>query len=358
VRFIYGENWISAAGYRQMEREMAAWLGARFGNADATGLMTASGSESNLVALLAARQLGGGSGSVVLPAYSHYSVFKACALFDLEPITVDAMDALHLVDAAAFEAAIRPDTVALYAAAGTFGTGWVDPIEEIAAMAHERGIPFHVDGCCGGFVLPFLSPERAAAVPPWNFENPGVTSISVDFHKNGLAPPPASMVLFRDAEHLAAARDVSPPQGGMLGTRAAGPVAAAWTLIQALDVAGYEATTRCCMRIRDELQAVLESFPDLSIVPGSHLNFLTFYSETKDLLPVWTEMRDRGWTICYGTTPVSPSLVLWSLPQNHGCTEQFAADLAEAMAEAPARTAIEAEPQPAWLVTPYGGLED
>jgi tyrosine decarboxylase/aspartate 1-decarboxylase len=359
VRFIYGENWIGGEGYRVMEREIAAWLGTRFDHPDASGLMTASGSESNLVALLAARERGGGSGSIVLPAYSHYSVFKACRLFDLEPITVDAVDAFHTVEPEAIEAAIRPDTVGIYAAAGTFGTGWIDPIEQIAAIAHERGLAFHVDGCCGGFVLPFLSGEHAAGLPSWSFANPGVSSISVDFHKNGLTPPPASMVLFRDPADLARTREVSPPQGGMLGTRAAGPVAAAWAMIQALGVDGYTAATACSMRLRDELRAVLESHEDLSIVPGSHLNFITFYSETLDLQPVWTEMRDRGWTICYGTTPVAPSLVLWTLPQNHGCTERFAADLADAMRDAPARPTEPADTsQPAWLVTPYGGLED
>ena len=359
VRFIYGQNWIGGTGYRQMEREISAWLGTRFGEPEATGLMTTGGTESNLVALLAARQLGGGTGgSVVLPSYSHYSHFKACALFNLEPIAVKPASPLEVVDANAVEAAIRPDTVALMSTAGTFGTGWVDPIEDMARIAKARGIPLHVDACCGGFILPFRPAEmEVPPIPRWDFTCPGVTSISVDFHKHGMTPPPASMILFRDPEHLAAARGVSPPDGGLPGTRAGGPVAAAWTMIQALGVEGYRATARCCLRIRDELKAKVESFPDLRIVPGSHINFLAFYSETKDLLAVWSQLRAKGWTISYVTEPVSPLLVLWTLPQNHGCAERFGADLHQALKDAPAKTASLTHSQPAWFVTPYGGVD-
>jgi glutamate/tyrosine decarboxylase-like PLP-dependent enzyme len=358
LRFMYGENWIGGTGYRAMEREITAWLGARFGEPQAAGLMTAGGTESNLVALLAARQLGGGTGSVVLPSYSHYSHFKGCRLFNLEPVPVQPPSPLEVVDAKDIEAAIRPDTVAVVATAGTFGTGWIDPIDDIGRITAARNIPLHVDACCGGFILPFTSAGAGSPpVPRWDFTCPGVTSISADFHKHGLTPPPASAIIFRNPQDLTAAREVSPPHGGLLGTRAGGPVAAAWTMIQALGVEGYRATARCCLRIREELKTVIESLPDLRLVPGSHINFLAVYSDTKDLLAVWSQLRAKGWTLSYQTEPVTPLLVLWTLPQNHGCAERFRADLHEAVTQAPAKPAV-TDSQPAWTVTPYGGVDD
>jgi glutamate/tyrosine decarboxylase-like PLP-dependent enzyme len=355
VRFIYGENWFVGAGYRQMEQEMSAWLGTQLGEPAATGLVTAGGTESNLVALLSARQLSGRTGgSVVLPSYSHYSHFKACALFNLEPITVQPANPFSVVDANAVEAAIRPDTVALMSTAGTFGTGWVDPIEDMARIANDRNIPLHVDACCGGFILPFKPEEKGNPVPGWDFTCPGVTSISVDFHKNGMSPPPASIILFRAPEHLAAAREVSPPSGGLLGTRAGGPVAGAWTMMQALGVEGYRATTRCCLRIRDELKAIVESFPDLSVVPGSYINFVAIYSDSKDLLPVWSRLRAKGWALSHAEQPVSPTLFLCTLPQNHGCADRFGADLDEAMKDAPPKVASLAHSESART---YGGVD-
>lgn len=356
VRFIYGENWLAGAGYRQMEQELSAWLGTLLGEPRATGLITAGGTESNLVALLSARQLGGRTGgSVVLPSYSHYSHFKACALFNLEPIVVKPVNPFSVADANAVEAAIRPDTVALISTAGTWATGWVDPIEDMARIAKDRNIPLHVDACCGGFILPFKPEEKGDPTPRWDFTCPGVTSISVDFHKNGMSPPPASIVLFRDPEHLAVAREISPPSGGLLGTRAGGPVAAAWTMVQALGIEGYRSTARCCLRIRDELKAIVESFPDLSVVPGSHINFVAVYSETKDLLTVWSRLRAKGWALSYVEEPVSPALVLCTLPQNHGCADRFGADLHDAIKDAPPKTASLAHSQ---SPRTYGGVDD
>jgi glutamate/tyrosine decarboxylase-like PLP-dependent enzyme len=358
VRFIHGENWISAAGYRQMERDISAWMGTQLGASAATGLMTAGGTESNLVALIAARQLRGGPGSVVLPSYSHYTLFKACALLNLEPVVVEPSSPLEVVEARDVEAAMRSDTLAVVATAGTYGTGWVDPIEDISRVARAWGVPLHVDACCGGFILPFLvMRENVPQFPRWDFTCPGVTSISVDFHKHGMTPPPASMILFRDAAHLTAAREVSPPHGGILGTRAAGPVAAAWTMIQALGVEGYQATARCCLRIRDELAVIARSCPGLRVVPGSCINFVALYSDTTDLLAVWSRLRARGWTLSYATQPVSPMLILWTLPQNHGCADQFGVDLREAMAGAPAKGAAPVPAKPSWSAAPYGGAD-
>ena len=358
TRFIHGENWISGAGYRRMEREISAWLGTQLGAPGARGLMTAGGTESNLVAMVAARQLGGGGGSVVLPSYSHYTLFKACSLLGLEPIPVEPHDPLSVVDAGAIEAAVRQDTVAIAATAGTYGTGWVDPIGEISEIAQSHGIPLHVDACCGGFILPFTPNENFdTAVTGWDFSSPGVTSISVDFHKHGMSPPPASIILFRKSDHLDAARDGSPPHGGILGTRAAGPVAAAWTMIKALDVTGYRATTRCCLRIRDQLRALIEVVPELRVVPGSQINFLAVYSDTIDLLVVWERLRARGWTLSYASEPVASTLILWTLPQNHSCARLFEVDLQEALLDAPTKPASGTESKPSWMATPYGGLQ-
>ena len=32
----------------------------------------------------------------------------------------------------------------------------MDPIESIAAIAHRRGVPMHVDACLGGFLIAFM----------------------------------------------------------------------------------------------------------------------------------------------------------------------------------------------------------
>ena len=60
-----------------------------------------------------------------------------------------------------------------------------------------RGVGLHVDGCLGGFLLPF-GEELGYDIPPFDFRVAGVTSISADTHKYGYGLKGSSTVLFRD----------------------------------------------------------------------------------------------------------------------------------------------------------------
>ena len=54
----------------------------------------------------------------------------------------------------------------------------------------------HADACLGGFVLPFAT-RLGYPVPAWDFSLPGVTSMSLDSHKFGMAHKGTSVVLYR-----------------------------------------------------------------------------------------------------------------------------------------------------------------
>ena len=47
------------------------------------------------------------------------------------------------------------NTVALIGSACNYGYGTIDPIAELVALALEHDVGLHVDGCLGGFILPF-----------------------------------------------------------------------------------------------------------------------------------------------------------------------------------------------------------
>ena len=53
-------------------------------------------------------------------------------------------------------------------------------------LALRHGVGLHVDGCLGGFILPF-GQELGYDIPVFDFRVPGVTSISADTHKYGYA---------------------------------------------------------------------------------------------------------------------------------------------------------------------------
>ena len=121
----------------------------------------------------------------------------------------------------------------------------MDPISELAAMAQEKGVLFHVDACLGGFLLPFAR-RLGHELPDFDFAVPGVTSLSADLHKYGYAAKGASLVLYRTPElrrhqfftyaDWCGGIYASP---SMAGTRPGGAIAAAWAVLKYLGEEGY-----------------------------------------------------------------------------------------------------------------------
>ena len=66
-------------------------------------------------------------------------------------------------------------------------------------LALKHKVMLHSDACLGGFVLPFAR-KLGYKIPPFDFAVPGVTSMSVDTHKFGMAHKGTSIVLYRTAD--------------------------------------------------------------------------------------------------------------------------------------------------------------
>lgn len=334
-RFVHGETWMTGGGAREMEAEIVGWMGGLLGAPEATGFVTGGGSESNMCAILTAKERAGRGGSVVFPTTGHYSIYKLCRMFGLEAITVPPMEgSLCQIDPAGIEAAIRDDTIAIIATAGTWAYGGVDPIAEIGRIAERHSIFLHVDAAFGGFILPFLERSHYAKIEPWDFRVPGVCSISADLHKNGMAPPPAGSLYFRDSELLDAAKAICPPNGTMSGTRGAGPIAGAWTMMKLLGEAGYTAVSRCSIGLRDAITEGVGDIEGLAVYPGSQINISLIYSDHYDLRPVVEVLRERGWMFSARAVPAPASIVSVTMPHNAGKVEPFLDDLTFAMTKA------------------------
>lgn len=93
---------------------------------------------------------------------------------------------------------IDKNTIMILGSAPNFPHGIVDPIPEIAKLAKKKKVGMHVDACLGGFVVAFA--EQLKINIPFNFKVDGVTSISIDHHKYGLAPKGVSGLFFKTKE--------------------------------------------------------------------------------------------------------------------------------------------------------------
>lgn len=328
---------------RQMEVEVVEMTGRLLHAPEGSGgCMTSGGTESIIMAVKAARnraraERGVTAPTLVAPASAHPAFGKAAEYLGLELVLVP-LDADYRADVAAAEGLIDDRTALVVGSAPNYPFGTVDPIPELAALAHERGISFHTDSCLGGFLLPFLE-KLGEPVPPFDFRVPGVTTMSADVHKYGYCTKGASTVIHRDDRHLKKHQlfvyDRWP--GGlyasfaMAGARPAAPIAAAWAVMRFLGEEGYLKLAR---RVRDttkKLQAGITALPGLHVWGEPAMSVVSFGSKAHDIMAIGDVMDDRGWHLDRQHGP--DALHLMVSPEHAEVADAFLADLGEAVAQ-------------------------
>lgn len=74
-----------------------------------------------------------------------------------------------------------------------------DSHSNMLQVARRYNLLLHVDACLGGFVLPFAR-KLGHPISAFDFSVKGVTSMSVDTHKFGMAHKGTSVVLYHCKE--------------------------------------------------------------------------------------------------------------------------------------------------------------
>lgn len=103
------------------------------------------------------------------------------------------LNANYEVDVKYMESLIDSNTILLIGSAPNFPHGIVDPIDKLAKLALKHKVGLHVDGCLGGFVG--LFDENLKKL--YSLDREGVTSVSIDHHKFGLAPKGISTIFYK-----------------------------------------------------------------------------------------------------------------------------------------------------------------
>ncbi len=333
------ENALSPLAFpslRRMEAEVVAMAADLFhGAPGAAGTLTSGGSESILMAVKAARdrfraERGITEPEMVLPVSAHPAFEKAGHYFGVKAVHVP-LTADFRVDVDAMKALITPRTILLVGSAPAYPHGVIDPIEEIAALAAERGVACHVDACLGGFLLPFAR-KLGHPIPRFDFEVPGVTSLSADLHKYGFAAKGASVLLHRTRElrRYQFFTYADWPGGlygspSMTGTRPGGAIAAAWAILQHLGEEGYLAIARRILDTTHKLREGIASVPGLEVLGAPAMSVLAFASKTIDVYALGDAMEARGWRLDRQQLP--PALHLMVTPAHEPVADLFLEDL-------------------------------
>ena len=287
----------------QLEQEAIKMLGSLLSHPNAYGHIVSGGTEANILALWAARNLAKTRRREVLaPVSAHCSFDKAANLLGLKLIKVKLNDRFQM-DIKEAEKAVTKKTAAIVGVAGTTGLGVVDPIRELSEIALAHEVYFHVDAAFGGFVLPFLE-ELGSNVPDFDFRVPGVCSVTVDPHKMGLAPIPAGGILFRDEEMMRSISTSVPYLAGggaehttVSGTRSGASAIAVWALLIHLGRQGYRGVVGRCMRLTSKLVDGIRRINGVSLKTNPALNIVGITSNELDIESVAGELRRMGWAV-------------------------------------------------------------
>jgi len=237
------------------------------------------------------------------------------------------------VDPAAVEAAINENTAAIVGSAGNYPYGLIDPLDRLSDIALKYNIGFHVDGCLGGFILPWIE-KLGYAIPAFDFRLPGVTSMSADTHKYGFALKGTSVVLYRSSQ-LRRHQYFNVPDwpGGLYasptaaGSRSGGLTAATWASMVYLGEAGYLKAVRAIMAVADKIKQGIREMPELTLI-GEPTFVISFRSEQLDVYLINDFMKARGWR--FNVLQLPPALHFCvTMPQTFvaGVAEHFLEDL-------------------------------
>ena len=213
-----------SVGGTHIERRLVEWTAERIGfpvdggptgrsrvGARADGIFTSGGTQSNLQALLLARDSAVEAHGVpferlrvLASADGHFSVEKSARLLGLAPdaviqVPVDSAHRMHVSELeAAAQRCVDDDLVpmAVVATAGTTDFGAIDPVRRVAAVCDRFGVWLHVDAAYGGGLL--ASRRRRHLLDGIELAD----SVTVDFHKTWFLPVSASAVVVRDGRNL------------------------------------------------------------------------------------------------------------------------------------------------------------
>jgi len=308
------------------------------GDTEACGALTSGGTESILMAVKAHRDFyKKANPEMIVPVTGHAAFDKAASYFKIKlvhaPLGPD-----YKVDVNAVRKLINRNTILIVGSAPGFPHGIIDPIEELAAIAHEAGVGFHTDCCLGGFMLPWVRAAGKTEVPPFDFSVKGVTSMSADTHKYGYATKGTSVVMFKTHELRRSMYFVAPNwPGGMYasptiaGSRPGALIACCWAALVSNGQEVYKKRSVDIWNTAQEVKTGIRKIPELRLIGESYSSVVAFGATESSLniFKVADAMTSKGWHL---NNLQKPSCVHICLTNYHvGRAQDFVNDLEDSV---------------------------
>ncbi|WP_052409449.1 aminotransferase class V-fold PLP-dependent enzyme [Paraburkholderia oxyphila] len=313
-------------------------------NYSACGVLGSGGTESILNAMLGYREKARierkiTKPNIIWPVSAHPAFIKAAHLFSIEVISAP-LNEDTTVDLDFVRDSINENTIAIIGSATNYPYGTVDNIPELSQIAVEKNVWLHVDGCLGGWILPWGQQLGFPNIPVFDFRLPGVTSISADTHKYGYGLKGTSVLAWRDASFRRYQYCIVPDwtggkyfSPGMAGSRSGGLIAATWASLRHLGKKGYLERARRIFETSVAMQKVVSAHPELQLM-GNPTFCFSFNSPEFNIYHVNDFMIKQGWRLNGQQNPDAIHMCVTGPQTLDGVIERFAADLGGAVAYA------------------------
>ncbi len=237
---------------------------------------------------------------------------KFCNYFDVETRTIPISDEHKVMDGFELDKYVDENTIGVVPIMGVTYTGMYEEVTKISdaldQIQKDTGldVPIHIDAASGGFITPFLQPDRL-----WDFRVDRVHSISVSGHKYGLVYPGLGWVVWKDKEFLpddlifyvsylgGQDADLRPE---LLAARSPGAAA-----VLQLPAARVARVTRQCSRrastsrstwpTRSTRMGPFTLWNDASDIPVFAWELKKDHTSNWDLYDLQDQLRQRGWLV-------------------------------------------------------------
>lgn len=347
----FSENMLNPYAFKslkELENEvMGMAINLMNGNKETVGVLTTGGTESIFQAVYTYREWarknkpGIKQPEIVIPNTLHPAFEKAAYIQNIKVVKIPVGKDLR-AQPDLMEKAINKNTIFMAASAPSYANGVLDPIQELAAIAKSKALPFHVDACVGGYMLPWV--ERLGhKIPEWDFRVDGVTSISADLHKLGYAAKGCSTLMYSSMKYMRHQFFIATEFPGgiyasasLLGSRSGGPVAAAWVALKSLGESGYVAIAEKVMQATEKLKTAISAIPEMEILSDPVMNIISFatINNKPDIFVIADFLEEKGWLVDRQQFPNSIHLTI--MHHHIPAIPQYVEDLKSAIAYAKA----------------------
>ena len=307
----------------------------------ACGVMSTGGTDSIISAILAYRDKFREEKNItqpemILPDTAHSAFHKGAHYFGVKVVSAPMNPQTTQVDIDFVRNNINQNTILLVGSAGNYPYGTIDPIDQLSDLAVENDIGLHVDGCLGGFILPW-GEKLGYDIPVFDYRLPGVTSISADTHKYAYGPKGSSVVTYRDKTYRKYQYFTQPEwKGGMYtspglgGSRSGGIIAATWAVMVTIGSKGYLERAKRIFEASYTMQEAVKSHPELRMMGTPTFNF-SFTSDEFDIYHINDFMVGRGWRLNGQQYPGALHMCVTGPQTQPGLVEKFIKDLKDAV---------------------------